>query len=245
MKTPYKMLFSTGLWCILPIFASRSVLEMQNWYPVRIGNAHIKSTHRWIANIIVLLVISSDLGDVPWSQHWRKCGHDQESLTGILLIIITVEMTGKNSLMPDSKYWADGRLNRDSGPFLERRNFRIFLNYHWWDLINTNCIACLAYTTSRIAWMDPDRRITWNIGDATFLPHRAFIRDVDLCIAPSPDSRYHATLEPFCRWQVTDMCWKICAIFGCTSGITLHKWVLSITSMMYASYLCLASSSYE
>jgi hypothetical protein len=110
---------------------------MQNRYCVRIGNAHIKSTLCWIANIIVSPVISSDLGDVPWLQHWRKCGHDQEPLTGILLIIITVKMTGKISLMPDGKYWADCRLNGGSGPFLESRNFRIFLNYHWWDLINT------------------------------------------------------------------------------------------------------------
>jgi hypothetical protein len=38
---------------------------MQNWYLAHIGNAHIKSTHCWIANIIVLLVMSGDLGDVP------------------------------------------------------------------------------------------------------------------------------------------------------------------------------------
>jgi hypothetical protein len=90
--------------CISPIFGSRNVSEMQNRYRVRIGNAHIKSAHCWIANIIVSLVISSDLGDVQRSQHWRKCGHDQEPLTGILLIIITIKMTGKISFMPDGKY---------------------------------------------------------------------------------------------------------------------------------------------
>jgi hypothetical protein len=55
--------YQPGL-CISPIFASRDVSEMQNWYCVQIGNAHVKSTHRWIANIIVLLVTSGDLGDV-------------------------------------------------------------------------------------------------------------------------------------------------------------------------------------
>jgi hypothetical protein len=48
----------------LPIFASRDVSEMQNWYCVHISNAHIILTHRWIANITVSLVISGDLGDV-------------------------------------------------------------------------------------------------------------------------------------------------------------------------------------
>jgi hypothetical protein len=38
---------------------------MQNWYRVQIGNAqHIKLMHSWIA-IILLLVVSGDLGDVP------------------------------------------------------------------------------------------------------------------------------------------------------------------------------------
>jgi hypothetical protein len=76
---------------------------------------------------------------------WRNCVHDQETLTEILLIIITVDMIDKISFMPDGKYWAYCRLNGGSGPFLERRNFRIFLNCHWWDLINTNlhCLHCL------------------------------------------------------------------------------------------------------
>jgi hypothetical protein len=34
--------------------------------------------------------------------------------------------------------------------------------------------------------VDPDHHIAQNIGDATFLPHRAFIADADLCIVPQP-----------------------------------------------------------
>jgi hypothetical protein len=89
-----------------------------------------------------LLVTSGDLGDVSWSENWRNCIHDQETVTGILLITTTVEMIEKFFFMPDGKYWADCGLSRGSGPFLERRNFRMFLNYHWRDLINTK-LHCL------------------------------------------------------------------------------------------------------
>jgi hypothetical protein len=89
-----------------------------------------------------LLVTSGDLGDVSWSENWRNCIHDQETVTGILLITTTVEMIEKFFFMPDGKYWADCGLSRGSGPFLERRNFRMFLNYHWRDLINTR-LHCL------------------------------------------------------------------------------------------------------
>jgi hypothetical protein len=59
--------------------------------------------HRRIANIIVSLVISGDLGDVPWSEHWKNCVHDQETMTMRLLIIINVEMIDKVSIIPDGK----------------------------------------------------------------------------------------------------------------------------------------------
>jgi hypothetical protein len=160
---------------------------MRNWYCVHIGNAHIESTHRCIANTIVSPVISGDLGDMPWSENWRNCVHDQGTQTGILLIIITVGMIDKISCMPDRKYRADCRLNGGSVPFLERRNFRFFLNCHWWDLINTklhylHCLCNIAHGVSGSRL----RRITWNIRDANFLPHWAFFGDADLCTAPSP-----------------------------------------------------------
>jgi hypothetical protein len=46
------------------MFASLNVSEMPNSHRRHIGHAHIVSTHRWIANITVLLVIFDDLGDV-------------------------------------------------------------------------------------------------------------------------------------------------------------------------------------
>jgi hypothetical protein len=51
--------------CISPIFASRAISEMQNWFRGHIGNAYHVSPNRWIANMIKLLVIVGDLGDVP------------------------------------------------------------------------------------------------------------------------------------------------------------------------------------
>jgi hypothetical protein len=92
---PFSVMYAGSGLCISPIFVSRLVLEMQNWYRTHIGNARIKSTHRWIANIIVLLIILCDLGDVSYPEYWRKCVDDQETLTGILVIIITVEMIDK------------------------------------------------------------------------------------------------------------------------------------------------------
>jgi hypothetical protein len=90
--------------CISPIFVSRDVSEMQqNWHRIHVGNARIKSTHRWIANVIVSLITSGDLGNVPRYEYWRNCVHFQETLTGTLLISITVEMIDKISYMPDGK----------------------------------------------------------------------------------------------------------------------------------------------
>jgi hypothetical protein len=76
---------------------------MPKWYRVHLGNAHIISTHRWIANIIVLLVVSGNLGNLIWAEHWRDYVHDQETLPGRLLIIVTVEMIDKISFMPNGK----------------------------------------------------------------------------------------------------------------------------------------------
>jgi hypothetical protein len=50
--------------CISPIFASRDISELQNFYRGHIGNAHHVSPHRWIANLIKSLVILGDLGDM-------------------------------------------------------------------------------------------------------------------------------------------------------------------------------------
>ncbi len=159
---------------------------MQNWYRVQIGNAHIKLTHSWIA-IIVLLVVSGDLGDVPWSETWRNCVNDQETLTGIILIIITVEMIGKIYFMPDGKYWADCKLNGGIGPILERRNFRIFLKYHWWGSFNTK-LHCLHYCLHNIAHCMSGSRLPYCLKymRCKLFAKLRFIGYVDLCIAPQP-----------------------------------------------------------
>jgi hypothetical protein len=177
------------------MFASYDVSEMQNRYRVHIGNAHIKLTHRWIANIIVSLVISGDFGDVPWSEHWRNCVHDQETLTRMLLIFITVEMVDNISFMPDGKYWADCRLNGDSWPFLEIKKFRILLNNHWWDLFNTilHCLHCLHYIAHRMSGSRLPYRLKYR--RCNFFCHIAHLLEMRVSASPASPETNHTMLS--------------------------------------------------
>jgi hypothetical protein len=55
--------------------------------------------------------------------------------------------------MLDGIYWADCRINGGIGPYPEKRNFRIFLNYHFWDLMNTKLhhLHCLRNIANRVS----------------------------------------------------------------------------------------------
>ncbi len=169
--------------CVHRRFLNRAMYRICRTGIVYTSAMHI--SNQCIAHTIVSLVISGDLGDGPWSEHWRNGVHDQQNLTRILLIIITFEMICKISSMSDGKYWADCRLNGDSGPFLEKRNFRFFLNYHWWDLMNTklHCLhrALTQYCTSH-EWIQI--AVSLEILEMQLFCHMAHLWEIKISASP-------------------------------------------------------------